>query len=154
MPEQPTRATNAGGPPGRPGAAVPLRSAIFVAIVPLICALLVAGVTVIRLIENERQLEAGLARVASTWLADRLALAGADQRDALLEHAAERLGFSFEGVFRQDMVVKGRNRDTAWFSMLDHEWPRIKAGFEAWLSPTNFGQDGAQRASLAALRDR
>ncbi|WP_319932289.1 GNAT family N-acetyltransferase [Lichenihabitans sp. Uapishka_5] len=66
--------------------------------------------------------------------------------------AAERLGFSFEGVFRQHMIVKGRNRDTAWFSMLDHEWPAIKAGFEAWLLPDNFRADGQQVQSLSELR--
>jgi RimJ/RimL family protein N-acetyltransferase len=66
--------------------------------------------------------------------------------------AAERLGFQFEGVFRQDMVVKGENRDTAWFSILDSEWPRIKAGFEAWLSPENFDDDGSQRRSLRQCR--
>ena len=66
--------------------------------------------------------------------------------------AAERLGFTFEGVFRQHMIVKGRNRDTAWYSMLDSEWPGIKAAFEAWLSPDNFTKDGVQRQSLAAIR--
>ena len=66
--------------------------------------------------------------------------------------AAERLGFTFEGIFRQHMVVRGRNRDTAWYSMLDHEWPRLKAAFEAWLAPANFDGEGRQRASLASLR--
>jgi RimJ/RimL family protein N-acetyltransferase len=66
--------------------------------------------------------------------------------------AAERLGFTFEGVFRQHMVVKGRNRDTAWFSMLDSEWPAAKAAFETWLSPDNFDTEGRQRHALAALR--
>ncbi len=69
------------------------------------------------------------------------------------KRAAERLGFTFEGVFRQHMVVKGRNRDTAWFSMLDSEWPAIKRAFEAWLAPENFDIEGRQRQSLAALRD-
>jgi len=67
--------------------------------------------------------------------------------------AALRLGFTYEGTFRQHMIVKGRNRDTAWFSMLSHEWPRAKAAFEAWLDPENFGEDGIQRSSLAALRE-
>ena len=67
--------------------------------------------------------------------------------------AAERLGFTFEGVFRQHMIVKGRNRDTAWYSMLDSEWPGSKAAFEAWLSPDNFTKDGTQRRSLAAIRN-
>jgi RimJ/RimL family protein N-acetyltransferase len=63
--------------------------------------------------------------------------------------AAERLGFSFEGVFRQALVYKGRNRDTAWYSMLDHEWPAIKAGYEAWLAPSNFDGSGNQKTSLS-----
>ena len=66
--------------------------------------------------------------------------------------AAERLGFTFEGVFRQHMIVKGRNRDTAWFSMLDFEWPAVKRGFERWLDPANFDAAGRQKASLSALR--
>jgi RimJ/RimL family protein N-acetyltransferase len=60
--------------------------------------------------------------------------------------AALRLGFSFEGVFRQHMIVKGRNRDTAWFSMLDCEWPVRKAGFERWLDASNFDAAGRQRS--------
>jgi RimJ/RimL family protein N-acetyltransferase len=66
--------------------------------------------------------------------------------------AAERFGFVFEGVFRQHMVVKGRNRDTAWFSIVDGEWPAVRAGFRAWLAPENFGPDGRQRRSLAEIR--
>lgn len=66
--------------------------------------------------------------------------------------AAERLGFTFEGIFRQHMVVKDRNRDTAWFALLDHEWPARKAAFEAWLAPENFDSTGRQKASLTALR--
>ena len=62
--------------------------------------------------------------------------------------AAKRFGFSFEGIFRQHMVVKGRNRDTAWFAVIDSEWPRIKAGFEAWLAPENFDAQGHQKAKL------
>jgi RimJ/RimL family protein N-acetyltransferase len=62
--------------------------------------------------------------------------------------AAERLGFTFEGVFRQHMVVKGRNRDTAWFSMLDTEWPTRKHTFEAWLDKGNFDELGRQRRRL------
>lgn len=65
--------------------------------------------------------------------------------------AALRLGFTFEGIFRQHMVVKGRNRDTAWFSMLDSEWPRRKANFERWLDPSNFSADGKQKVSLSEL---
>jgi RimJ/RimL family protein N-acetyltransferase len=65
--------------------------------------------------------------------------------------AALRLGFTFEGLFRQHMIVKGRNRDTAWFSMLDSEWPTRKAAFERWVAPENFDADGRQRLSLATL---
>jgi RimJ/RimL family protein N-acetyltransferase len=66
--------------------------------------------------------------------------------------AALRYGFTFEGIFRQHMIVKGQNRDTAWFSMLDGEWPSRKAAFEAWLDPANFDEDGHQRATLSQLR--
>jgi RimJ/RimL family protein N-acetyltransferase len=65
--------------------------------------------------------------------------------------AAVRYGFTFEGIFRQHMIVKGQNRDTAWFSMLDSEWPVRKAAFEKWLDPANFDKDGRQRKSLAQL---
>ena len=65
--------------------------------------------------------------------------------------AAQRLGFTFEGIFRQHMIVKAQNRDTAWFSMLDKEWPARKATFEAWLDPANFDPNGQQRKSLAQL---
>jgi RimJ/RimL family protein N-acetyltransferase len=65
--------------------------------------------------------------------------------------AALRLGFTFEGVFRQHMIMKGANRDTAWFSMLDGEWPSRKAAFECWLDPSNFA-NGAQKTSLGLLR--
>jgi len=65
--------------------------------------------------------------------------------------AALRLGFTFEGIFRQHMVVKGRNRDTAWFSMLDCEWPARKQAFEAWLVPDNFDSKCQQRQSLNRL---
>ena len=66
--------------------------------------------------------------------------------------AAERFGFTFEGVFRQHLVVKGHNRDTAWFSILDGEWPPIRAAFQAWLAPENFDATGSQRRSLAEIR--
>jgi len=65
--------------------------------------------------------------------------------------AALRLGFTYEGLFRQHMVVKGRNRDTAWYSMLDSEWPARKRAFEQWLDPANFDATGKQRISLAEL---
>src|SRR5262245_8651946 len=67
------------------------------------------------------------------------------------KRAALRLGFTHEGMFRQHMVVKGRNRDTAWFSMLDREWPARRAAFEAWLAPGNFDEAGRQRSSLSDL---
>jgi len=63
--------------------------------------------------------------------------------------AAARLGFTFEGVFRQALVYKGRNRDSAWFSMLDCEWTERKAEFERWLSPENFDREGRQLTPLA-----
>jgi RimJ/RimL family protein N-acetyltransferase len=65
--------------------------------------------------------------------------------------AAERLGFTFEGIFRQHMIIKGRNRDTAWFSMLESEWPKRKVAFERWLDPSNFDANGRQKISLSAL---
>jgi RimJ/RimL family protein N-acetyltransferase len=65
--------------------------------------------------------------------------------------AALRFGFTFEGIFRQHMVIKGHNRDTAWFAMLDHEWPARKRAFEAWLQPENFDDDGKQRRALAQI---
>ena len=68
--------------------------------------------------------------------------------------AAERHGFRFEGTFRQAVVFKGRNRDTAWFSITDGEWPGLRAAFEAWLEPGNFNADGTQRQSLSAIRAR
>jgi RimJ/RimL family protein N-acetyltransferase len=72
--------------------------------------------------------------------------------NAASKRAAERLGFTFEGVFRQHLIVKGRNRDTAWFSMLDTEWPACKAAFEGWLSADNFDEQGRQLRSLAEFR--
>ncbi|HEY6993694.1 MAG TPA: GNAT family protein [Xanthobacteraceae bacterium] len=65
--------------------------------------------------------------------------------------AALRLGFSFEGIFRQHMIQKGRSRDTAWYSMLDREWPSRKARFEKWLSPENFDAAGRQRLQLSCM---
>lgn len=65
--------------------------------------------------------------------------------------AAQRLGFSYEGVFRQATVVKGRNRDTAWFAAIDKEWPALRDAFEAWLDPANFDGEGRQRVALSAL---
>jgi RimJ/RimL family protein N-acetyltransferase len=62
--------------------------------------------------------------------------------------AARRFGFQYEGLFRQDMIVKGESRDTAWFSMIDGEWPALRAEFERWLAPDNFGGDGQQLTRL------
>jgi RimJ/RimL family protein N-acetyltransferase len=66
--------------------------------------------------------------------------------------AATRLGFTAEGIFRQALVYKGRNRDTAWFSILDSEWPALRSAFQRWLAPDNFDAAGQQRATLAQLR--
>jgi RimJ/RimL family protein N-acetyltransferase len=65
--------------------------------------------------------------------------------------AAGRFGFTFEGLFRQHMIIKGRNRDTAWFSIVDGEWPARKAAFERWLAPENFDREGRQKTSLANI---
>lgn len=72
-----------------------------------------------------------------------------DNANARSKRAAERLGFRYEGLFRQHRVVKGRNRDTAWFSLLDHEWPAVDAGFQRWLAAENFDAEGRQRSALA-----
>ena len=74
-----------------------------------------------------------------------------DSLNAPSRAAAQRLGFRFEGIFRQAIVYKGRNRDTAWFSILDSEWPALKTAFERWLDPANFDEAGRQRESLSAL---
>ena len=66
--------------------------------------------------------------------------------------AAERLGFVFEGVFRQATVYKGRNRDTAWYSVVDREWPLLRNAFELWLDGANFDASGVQRSRLADIR--
>jgi RimJ/RimL family protein N-acetyltransferase len=68
--------------------------------------------------------------------------------NAASRRAAERYGFSYEGLFRQHMIVKGHSRDTAWFSVLDSEWPARKAAFERWLAPENFDRDGRQKTKL------
>jgi RimJ/RimL family protein N-acetyltransferase len=71
--------------------------------------------------------------------------------NAASRRAAERFGFSFEGVFRNHMVVKGHNRDTAWYAMTDTDWPAIRSGYEAWLAPDNFAPDGRQKRALREL---
>lgn len=77
-----------------------------------------------------------------------------DTNNQASARAAERFGFLYEGVFRNDMVVKGRNRDTAWFAMTDSDWPQVKAAFQAWLDPANFDDTGQQKQSLATLRSQ
>jgi RimJ/RimL family protein N-acetyltransferase len=74
-----------------------------------------------------------------------------DHLNAPSRRAALRYGFRFEGIFRQAVVYKGRNRDTAWFAITDQEWPMLRAAFEAWLDPANFTPNGAQRRPLAAF---
>jgi RimJ/RimL family protein N-acetyltransferase len=75
-----------------------------------------------------------------------------DSHNEPSRRAADRFGFTFEGIFRQHQVVKDRNRDTAWFSMTDGEWPLRRAAFEAWLDPKNFDGAGSQLRTLAAVR--
>jgi RimJ/RimL family protein N-acetyltransferase len=74
-----------------------------------------------------------------------------DALNAPSRRAAQRLGFSYEGVFRQAIVTKGRNRDTAWYACIDGEWPALKRAFDTWLNPDNFDDAGRQRQSLSAL---
>jgi RimJ/RimL family protein N-acetyltransferase len=74
-----------------------------------------------------------------------------DALNAPSRRAASRFGFTFEGIFRQHMITKGRSRDTAYFSMLDHDWPARKESFERWLASDNFDADGRQKQSLAKL---
>ncbi len=74
-----------------------------------------------------------------------------DALNAPSNTAAQRFGFTFEGTFRQCVVYKGRNRDTNWYSILDHEWPAIDAAFRRWLAPDNFDSSGRQRQRLADL---
>lgn len=71
--------------------------------------------------------------------------------NAASRRAGQRFGFTYEGIFRQYLIAKGRNRDNAMYSMLDSEWPARKAAFERWLSPDNFNADGTQKISLASL---
>ncbi|SNS87592.1 GNAT family N-acetyltransferase [Tropicimonas sediminicola] len=75
-----------------------------------------------------------------------------DALNAPSRAAAERLGFLYEGTFRQAAQYKGRNRDTAWFAFTDGDWPRVREALAAWLAPENFDADGQQRRSLAAIR--
>jgi hypothetical protein len=75
-----------------------------------------------------------------------------DSLNEASRRAADRFGFTFEGVFRQHMVIKDRNRDTAWYSMTDGEWPQRRAAFEAWLADDNFDSTGQQRRTLSQIR--
>ncbi|TCO73948.1 GNAT family N-acetyltransferase [Rhodovulum euryhalinum] len=88
-----------------------------------------------------RAFDAGYRRVE--WKCNALNLAS--------RRAAERLGFSYEGLFRQAGVVKGRNRDTAWFAAIDSDWPTLRAAYARWLDPANFSADGRQLAALSDL---
>ncbi len=72
-------------------------------------------------------------------------------RNERSRNAALRLGFTFEGIFRQHMISKGSSRDTAWFSLLDHEWPAVRGAMQRWLEPANFDAQGRQMARLGAL---
>ncbi len=75
-----------------------------------------------------------------------------DDDNALSKAAAKRFGFTFEGLFRQHLVIKGKNRDTAWFSILDGEWPALKECYEQWLAPDNFDAEGQQKRRLGEFR--
>jgi RimJ/RimL family protein N-acetyltransferase len=77
-----------------------------------------------------------------------------NDRNEPSKRAALRFGFRFEGIFRQHMVVKGENRDTAWYAILDGEWPQIRAAIELWLSPENFDSDGGQVRRLETFRGK
>jgi hypothetical protein len=74
-----------------------------------------------------------------------------DALNAPSRAAALRLGFTYEGLFRQAVVYKGRSRDTAWYSIIDEEWPALRAAYERWLSPDNFDADGRQRRGLREM---
>jgi RimJ/RimL family protein N-acetyltransferase len=93
-----------------------------------------------------------LAREAFDELGNRRLEWKCDAANARSRRAAERFGFEYEGTFRQHMIVKGTNRDTAWFALLDGDWPAARAAFEAWLDPANFDAAGRQRRRLEDLR--
>jgi RimJ/RimL family protein N-acetyltransferase len=75
-----------------------------------------------------------------------------NNRNEPSKRAAARFGFTFEGIFRQHMIVKGENRDTAWYSIIDKEWPALRKAYEAWLDPANFASGGTQKQRLEELR--
>ena len=91
-----------------------------------------------------------LARYAIDTLAYRRYEWKCNALNAPSRRAADRFGFTFEGIFRQHMIIKGANRDTAWYSIIDGEWPERKAAFERWLAPENFDANGIQKARLAS----
>ncbi len=93
-----------------------------------------------------------LARYAFEVLGNRRYEWKCNSLNAPSRRAALRFGFTFEGIFNQHMIVKGRNRDTSWYAMMDHEWPARKRAFEAWLSPGNFNADGTQKKKLEQFR--
>lgn len=105
------------------------------------------------------EMQRGLAATEAMWLMMDWAFRAGYRRyewkcnalNLASRRAAQRLGFSFEGVFRQHMVIKGRNRDSAWFSVIDSEWPALSEAFAAWLSPSNFDAAGRQRERLSDL---
>lgn len=77
-----------------------------------------------------------------------------DAMNAGSMRAAKRLGFTYEGTFRQDRVYRGRNRDTAWYSMIDSEWPALRSAYESWLTPANFDEHGQQREPLSRFMEQ
>jgi RimJ/RimL family protein N-acetyltransferase len=95
-----------------------------------------------------------LARYAFEMLGYRRHEWKCDALNAASRRAATRLGFAFEGIFRNHMIVKGRNRDTAWFAMTDADWPARRTAFERWLAPANFDADGRQKTRLSELNAR
>ncbi len=92
-----------------------------------------------------------LQRHALEWLGVRRLEWKCDAQNAASRRAALRYGFAYEGIFRQHMVVKGRNRDTAWYALLDGEWPAVRENFARWLAPDNFDAAGRQKLALSAL---
>lgn len=109
-----------------------------------------------------RAMQRSPASTEAIWLLMRLAMDGlgnrrlewkCNARNARSRRAAERLGFTQEGLFRQHAVIKGQNRDTAWFSIIDSEWPPLRDAFVRWLSPDNFDEQGKQRQRLEAFRE-
>ena len=93
-----------------------------------------------------------LARYAIETLGNRRYEWKCNALNAASRRAALRYGFVYEGILRQAMIAKGRNRDTAYFSMLDSEWPVLKSAYQAWLHPDNFDSDGRQKDSLEEMR--